>query len=51
MKVVNLLLLTLIATTQAQSDPASLVSYEEKFLQGVKAYTQQKWKDCILHMR
>ena len=48
---VFLLVVAFMGAAHAQSDPSSMVSYEEKYLQGIKAYSQSKWKDCIVHMR
>ena len=51
MRTLFFVLVASLAAAHAQPDPTSFVSYEEKFLQGVKAYSHKKWKDCIVHMR
>ena len=35
----------------AQDDPKSVVSYEEKYVEGVNAYARDNWKKCILYFR
>ena len=51
MRAICLLLVAFLGAARAQPAPTSMVSYEEKYLQGIKAYSQSKWKDCIVHMR
>lgn len=45
-----LLGLAATAVVVAQSDPAGLVSYDEKFIIGVKNYAMKKWSDAIIHL-
>lgn len=35
----------------AQYDPQNMMTYDEKFVMGVRAYALGKWSDAIIHIR
>ena len=50
----SILLLGLAAQVNSHdglSHPEAPVSYDEQFLDGIKAYSEEKWSDCVLHIR
>lgn len=49
--VCGLVAVFLIAGGSAQYDPHNMISYDEKFVMGVKAYAQDKWSDAIIYIR
>ena len=47
----SLLAISWILPASAQQDPQNMLSYDEKFITGVKEYAQEKWSDAIFHIR
>ena len=43
-------LLLLLCESWAQHDPQNMVSYEEKFVTGVKKYALENWADTIIYI-
>lgn len=41
----------LFPAARAQQDPQNMVSYDEKFITGVKKYALEKWSDAIIYIR
>ena len=46
----SLLFLEMLTSCRSQHG-LSDVTYDERYLDGMKAYTQEKWSDCIIQMR
>ena len=46
-----LLVTAVLSVSVAQQDPQNMVSYEEKFITGVKKYALEKWSDAIIYIR
>lgn len=45
------LIVGLLRAALAQQDPHNMVSFEEKFITGVKKYALEKWSDAIIYIR
>ncbi len=48
---VVLVVLCLSAAASAQHAPLSAVTYDEKYTDALKAYTQQRWSECAVYFR
>lgn len=46
-----LLVATLLSVCTAQDDPLNPVGYDEKYVEGVNAYTAKKWRKCIPYFK